>query len=131
MSLLLALANFIDIKAGLQDYFRAYQATILPVDASIERQSMENAFWQYLANYEIIIYTKRLARDNLDVQLGNVEREIMRIVCMYSYDTIPGVEDMFYRGHERIYGIGDNYAKSNWATRILITIRYHVARGNP
>lgn len=120
----MALANFIDIKAGLQDFFRSYQATILPVDASIEQNNM-GKIWQYLANYEIIIYTKRLARDNVDAQLGNVEREIMRIICMYHPQDIPGVEDMFYRGHERIYGIGDNYAKSNWATRVVITIRYH------
>lgn len=130
MTLIFDMAQYFEIKAGLQDFFRPYKATILPVEASIEQKSMEKLYWQYDFNFEIIVSTKRLARDNADAQLGNVEREIMRLICQYEQGQIRGVDEMFYRGQERIYGIDSNYAKSTWATRIVITARYHMTRSN-
>ena len=87
-------------------------------------------YWLYEAQFEIIVSAKRLARDNVDAQLGNVEREIQRIVCLYTPNDIDGVDDIFYRGQERVYGIGESWASSNWATRIIIAVRYHSVNEN-
>jgi hypothetical protein len=95
---------------NLQNFFQQYSATILPTKIS--------------NNYEIIVSAKRLTRDNIDIQLDNVEREIQRRVCLYNPGDMQGIEDITYVGHERIYGIGDNYDKSNWATRIVISVKY-------
>ena len=121
----MSLAN-LPIRAGFANFFQAYSATILPISTSIEKISRTKGYWILLGNYEILISAKRLARDNVDVQLGNIEREIQRIVCLYTPEHIIGIEDMIYRGQERIYGLESDWAKSNWATRIIITVKYHV-----
>lgn len=112
----------LDIRGGIEDFFRPYSATILPTTTQIER--MEQGYYNIRADYEIIVSAARLARDNVDAQLGNTEREIMRIICQYEKDDIDTIHEMYYRGQERIYGIDSNYAKSNWATRIFLTMRY-------
>jgi hypothetical protein len=122
------------IRAGFQNFFQAYSATILPIRTSIEQIStfkFGGGYWILNTQYEIIISAKRLARDNVDVQLGNVEREIQRIVCLYKQNQIVGIDDMTYMGQERIYGIDSNYAKSNWATRIIISVQYKVTNEDP
>ena len=124
----MSLAN-LPIRAGFANFFQPYSATILPTSTSIEQKSLTKfagGYWILQTNYEIIISAKRLARDNVDVQLGNIEREIQRIVCLYTPEQIIGIEDMIYMGQERIYGLESDWAKSNWATRIIITVKYHV-----
>jgi len=130
----MSLSQILQIRVGLQDFFQPYGATILPTRTSIEKQSLQKhagGYWLYEAQYEIVISAKRLARDNIDAQLGNVEREIQRIVCLYTPNDIDGVDDIFYRGQERVYGIGESWATSNWATRIIIAVRYHSVNEEP
>jgi len=130
----MSLSQILQIRVGLQNFFQPYSATILPTRTSIEKQSLQKhagGYWLYEAQFEIIISAKRLARDNVDAQLGNVEREIQRIVCLYTPNDIDGVDDIFYRGQERVYGIGESWATSNWATRIIIAVRYHSVNEEP
>ena len=122
----MAVSDFLQIRTGLTNYFSAYSAAIMPTTTSIEQQSLTKfagGVWSFLEDYDIIISAKRLQRDNVDLQLGNGERELQRIICNYKQDDIPGVDAMFYLGDERIYDI-ENYAKSNWMSRIMIRIRY-------
>jgi hypothetical protein len=129
----MSLAN-LPIRAGFANFFQAYSAAILPTTTTIEQQSLTKfggGYWVLQGNYEITVSAKRLARDNVDVQLGNIEREIQRIVCLYTPDQIVGIEDMIYRGQERIYGLEGNYAKSNWESRVTITVIYHVVNEDP
>ena len=129
----MSLAN-LPIRAGFANFFQPYSATILPTSTSIEQKSLTKfagGYWILQSNYEIIVSAKRLARDNVDIQLGNIEREIQRIVCLYTPEQIVGIEDMIYRGQERIYGLEIDWAKSNWATRIIITVIYHVVNEDP
>ena len=121
----MSLGELIQIKTGLQDFFRTYSAVIIPTTKSIERVSYPKLHWKYQADFDIIISAKRLVRDNIDAQLGNVEREIMRICCQYHNGDIEGIEDLIYGGHQRIYGIDSNWSKANWATRISIRVKFH------
>jgi len=119
----------LQIRVGLQNYFQAYSTTILPTRTAIQKQSLTKhagGYWQYETQFEIIISAKRLARDNVDAQLGNVEREIQRLVCQYNPNDIDGIEDMLYMGQDRIYGFAGSWVASEWMTRILIAVRYHV-----
>ena len=127
------ISDFLQIRTGLTNYFNAYSAVILPTNTTIEQQSLTKfagGAWQFLEDYDIIISTQRLKRDNKDAQLGNVERELQRVICNYKQDDIPGVDAMFYVGQERIYAF-DNYAKSMWQSRILIRIRYMMVNEQP
>ena len=126
----MSLSN-LPIRAGFANFFQAYSTTILPISTSIDQKSLTKGYWTLLGNYEIRIDAKRLARDNVDVELGNVEREMLRMICQYLPDQILGIEDMIYRGQERIYGLDNDWAKSNWASRIIITVIYHVVNEDP
>lgn len=130
----MSLSSILQIRAGLANFFQPYSATILSTTKSIIRNSMTKhagGYWRYEANFEVVVSAKRLARDNVDLQLGNVEREIQRIICQYHNGDIEGIEDMTYLGHERIYGVDSNFAKSNWATRILIKVRFSKINDSP
>lgn len=119
----------LDIRTGFADFFRPYSVTTLPIRTSIQQistQKFVQGYWIVNTEYEIHLYTKRLQRDNVNVQLGNMEREIQRMVCLYTQNQIVGIDDMRYLGQERIYGAGDNYAKSNWESRIIITVQYKI-----
>ena len=122
----MTVTDFLQIKEGLANYFRPYQAVIMPTNTNIEKLSWQKfggGAWQFQEDYDVIVMAKRLKRDNVDAELGNVEREIQRIICSYHPNDIPGVDNMLYGGQERLYDI-ENYAKSNWATRIPIRITY-------
>jgi hypothetical protein len=82
------------------------------------------AYYQVQGDFEVIISAKVLARDNPELQLGNVEREIQRMVHQYRENDIPLIESMFYGGQERMYDSA-NWAKSNWMTKISIRVTYH------
>jgi len=130
----MVLGDYLNIKAGLQNFFVPYGSTILPTNTSIQKKSMGKfggGLWIVYADYEIIVSAKRLERDNIDLELGNVEREIQRIICQYKPGDIAGIDEMIYGGQERIYGINDNWAKANWATRIFLTIRLQQINDDP
>ena len=121
------------IKEGLANYFRPYQAVILPTTTNIEKLNylkFGGGAWQFQEDYDVIVQAKRLQRDQVNLQLGNVEREIQRIVCTYKPNDIPGVDDMHYGGQERLYD-SENYAKSNWSSRIAIRIFYLMVNEQP
>jgi len=123
MTLLMSLANYLDIKAGLADFFRPYSSTILPTTTSIDKMTFYKGMWNIQATLEILASAKRLDRDNVDVELGGIEREIMRVVCQYKPGDIAGIDEMQYGGYERIYDRG-NWAKSNWSSKHSIRIRF-------
>jgi len=120
----MSLANYINIKAGLMDYFRPYDATILPTQTSITVKTMYKGMWEVWANLEIMISARRLERDNIDAELGNMEREVMKLVCQYKPNDIVGILEMQYGGYQRIYTPG-NWAKSNWSSKTFIRIRFY------
>jgi hypothetical protein len=78
------------------------------------------------SNYDILLYSKRLARDSNKVDLGAAERGVLKLICQYKSGDIAGVGDMFFMGSERIYGT-ENWATSNWISRTAIQIRYIIS----
>jgi hypothetical protein len=121
------MSTLFNIKSGLQDFFRPYQATILPTTQTIIRLTLYKGSWLVWADYEIMVSAKNLSRDNVDLQLGNVEREIMKEICQYRPEQIDGILEMQYGGYERIYD-STNWAKSNWASKTFLRVRYNRTR---
>ena len=113
-----------NIKSGLADFFRPYSAVILPTTASITRLTTYKGTWNVWCDYEIFISAKRLERDNVDLQLGNVEREVMKQICQYKPGDIEGILEMQYIGMERIYD-NQNWAKANWSSRTFLRVRFY------
>ena len=117
--------SFFSIKSGLRDFFRPYSAVILPTRTTMTRLTNYKGMWNVWIEYEIYISSRRLERDNVDLQLGNVEREIMKEMCQYKPGEIEGIEEIQYGGYQRIYD-SKNWAKSNWSSKTFIRCRsYH------
>jgi len=126
MTLLMSLANYINIKAGIQNFFRPYDATILPTKTHITQITNYKGMWNVWADLEIIISARRLERDNIDAELGNMEREVQKLVCQYKPEDIAGILEMQYGGYQRIYGSRPSeWAKSNWMSKTFIRIRFY------
>ena len=115
--------SFMNIKSGLRDFFRPYSAAILPTRTTILRMTNYKGMWNVWAEYEIYISSRRLERDNIDLQLGNIEREIMKEMCQYKPGAIIGIEEIQYGGYERIYD-SKNWSKSNWTSKTFIRCRF-------
>ena len=129
----MSLGDFIAIKTGLQDFFRPYSATVLPTSTNIERISHHKfvgGVWRITADYQVVISAKRLARDNVDLELGNAEREVERIIIQYKPNDIPNIHDMQYGGRERIYDSQD-WSRSNWSSRTFIRIKFNHVNNLP
>ena len=116
--------SFFNIKSGLRDFFRPYSAVILPTRTTMTRLTNYKGMWNVWIEYEIYISSRRLERDNVDLQLGNVEREIMKEMCQYKPGEIEGIEEIQYGGYQRIYD-SKNWAKSNWSSKTFIRCRFY------
>jgi|SRR6476659_2591100 len=116
--------SFFNIRAGLRDFFRPYSAVILPTRTTVTRLTNYKGMWNVWAEYEIYVSSRRLERDNVDLQLGNIEREIMKEMCQYKPGQIEGIEEIQYGGYERIYD-SQNWAKSNWSSKTFIRCRFY------
>ena len=121
--------SFMNIKTGLQDFFRPYAAVIMPTRTTILRMTNYKGMWNVWAEYEIYISSRRLERDNIDLQLGNIEREIMKEMCQYKPGEIVGIEEIQYGGYQRIYD-RKNWAKSNWMSKSFIRCRFYHNAGS-
>jgi len=128
------MSSQIQIRVGLANFFQPYSTTMIPTRQQITQMSLTKfggGHWQVMAEFEIMVFAKNLPRDNVQPQLGNIEREIQRMVCMYKPNDIDGVEDMFYIGQDRIYGVDNNWAVSNWQSRIIIALKYSIINDEP
>ena len=119
--------SFLGYRVGFPDHSKPYEITVLQRDTVIKQiQNSAGMGLYYEANtyIEISIFCKRITPDNVDPQLGNMEREVVRLVCGFNKGDIPGVSDMVLERMERIYNANDTYAKTEWRTRVTVRIVY-------
>jgi len=122
------LTDFLGYRIGFPDHSKPYEITCLERETTIGRLTFHQpaAVYEFTTRWEINIFTKRLSRDNVDPQLGNMEREVQRIICQFKSGDIPGVRDLIYQGQERIYTSNDNWASSEWRSRVSVLMKYEV-----
>jgi len=115
--------SFLGFRVGMPDHSQPYEITALPRNTIIQQIQTgggSGVYYEAQTTIEINIFVKRLARDNVDPQLGNMEREVQRIICSYNNNDITGVSDIIYQGQNRIYDANDSYAKSEWRTTVTV-----------
>lgn len=94
----------LEFRPGFRRNRPAYQVLCIQTDTPPpEDQEVSRRSWKFMTSLEITIVVRRINRDNIDPQLGNMEREVQRIISQYRKDDIPGIVDMFYRGQARVY----------------------------
>lgn len=113
----------IKFHPGMYDFKKTYEICALTgVTTPIEyRNSQRWINW----DTEVKVYLRmhRLARDGIDPQLGNMEREVTRIARHYRPNDIPGIDNMWVSMQDRIY-LNDDWAQSNWRSYVTVMIRY-------
>ena len=116
-----------EIHVGFYDYFRPYEITALSTDTRVENWSNSGRRFYASTGVTISIRMKRLSRDKVDPQLGNMEREIIRIATQYRPNDITGIKTMMYDGGGRIYNATDDHAKSDWRAEVRVRLFYEKA----
>ena len=93
--------------------------------------------WHFFTTIEIrIVRSMEMARDNLAPELGNMEREVERIINSYVSDDIPGVQDFIFLSRNRDYGstgsaatsrvnTAKNWAASTWQSLTIAQLSYY------
>jgi hypothetical protein len=89
-------------KAGMPDGLKPYEINALQTDTKVADKNDPQS-WHFFTSVEIRVTAERIARDNIDPELGNMEREIQRIVNQYPQNDITGINDLIFMGMSRDY----------------------------
>lgn len=113
----------IEFRSGLPSEFKPYAVLFLTRETRlIDAPGPRTMHYQTIVDVTTI--AKRLSRDNVDAQLGNMEREIQRICMQYSSFQIAGIMNLQYLGFQRIYDNTDTWAKSRWVSVHQVAMSY-------
>ena len=122
--------SFLGWRVGLPDHSQPYEITALQFNTTADQIDFQSigATYEFTTEMQITIMAKRLpGATNVDPQLGNMEREVQRLICQ----AVPGdisenVREVIYLGQERIYNANDTYAKSEWRTLVRVLLKIYI-----
>jgi hypothetical protein len=80
--------------------------------------------WVFSTIIEITVVVRNHKENVIPPQLGNIEREIMKQVCQYRPDDIPGIDRLIYLYSDRIYDNNNGYATTIWISKIYLEAQY-------
>ena len=120
-------------KAGMPDGLKPYEINALQTETRVSDKNDPQS-WHFFTTVEIRITAERIARDNIDPELGNMEREVQRIVNQYPANDIPGIADLIFSQMSRDYtGFATGGARralttalsSRWSSVTLVSLSYY------
>lgn len=112
-------------SVGFFDFNRPYNIVAIQTTTVPNEVGDNGRRYQIFTTVEMGIRMRRLAKNKVDPQLKNMEREVKRIVMDYvNLHDITGIKQMLWAGQERIYGAGDDYAKSDWRSVVRVNLYY-------
>ena len=126
-------ASSLRFRAGFPDGFKPYEVNTLATSTTISQRTDPQS-WNFLTTVEVRLTVKRIARDNIDPQLGNMEREVQRIINQYHSNEITGIQDLIYVSSNRDYrGIqttaatttAGTWSLSKWSSVTNVNLSYH------
>jgi len=115
-------AATVHFRPGFPSNRKPFEVCALQTTTETLEDIAINRGWFMKTTVEVTLTAMRIQKDNIDPvpdivgNLGNMERELQRIVRQYITDTgkISGIMNMTFDGGTRIYEPTDNFAKSNW-----------------
>ena len=94
----------VQFRPGFPDYVKPFQVLCLQTSTRVADRNDPHS-WHFFTQLEIrIIRAFEFQRDNVAVELGNMEREVERIINTYTTNAIPGISDIIYLSRQRDYG---------------------------
>jgi hypothetical protein len=126
----------ISFKSGFPDFFRPYECVCVQTRTEVIEQFSGKSRFVFTTGLDIMLRMKRLNRDSpeVDPQLDNMEREIIRIMVHYKHNDILGIKDLLFSSPDsvsRVYDATDNYAKSDWRSIVRIKAFYEKQNLSP
>ncbi len=119
--------DHLDFHVGFYDFFRPYEITGLSTDTRIEQWFNGGRMFTASTGIEINIRMERLTDNKVDPQLGNMEREIIKIATQYRVNDIAGIKSMIYDGGGRVYQATDDHSTTDWRVIVRLRVYYQKA----
>ena len=120
--------NFIKFHTGYFDYMKAYEIAITSerTDPVLPRKSMGGRQNEFITRLNIQVRMNRLptSPENIGDELGNMEREIGRIVRNYRPNEVLGIEKFYIPESFRLTSLFNEYAPSNWTSNCYAYVEY-------
>ena len=79
--------------------------------------------WEFITLVETTIVVWNDPDNRIPPQLGNMEREVIRLVAEYQRDDIPGIDDIIILYMDRIYDF-QGYMINRWISKIYLQAQY-------
>jgi hypothetical protein len=115
----------LSFNSGFFPFFRPYEISCIELDTQPPTWTNGGRDAYTSTGIAIGIRMERLDRNKTDPQLGNMEREIIRIAGQYRPDDIPAIKMMLWDGGSRIYDARDQWMESDWRTLVKYRIYYN------
>lgn len=118
-------------RTGLPDDRHPFQVLALTDETVlIDKPGFRTS--RYETSVIVSVIAERIAKDNIDANpdtvgnIGNMEREVLRILAQYTTFQIFGIENIYFTNAKRIYEPDDDFAKSRWRTDIRVVMNYTI-----
>lgn len=94
----------VQFRPGFPDYSKPFEVLCLQTNTRVA--DLNDPFsWHFFTQLEIrIVRAYEAQRDNIAPELGNMEREVEKIINTYTPNAINGIQDIIFRGRQRDYG---------------------------
>ena len=94
----------VQFRPGFPDYSKPFEVLALQTSTTV-RDRNDAYSWHMFTQIEVrIVRAYEIQRDNVSPELGNMEREVERIINEYNIDDINGIHDIIFMGRQRDYG---------------------------
>ena len=115
--------NTIEFRPGFPANNKPYEVSTLTFE-TLELEKLSSVQWYMQTNVTVRLREMHIAQSQKDPQLGNMEREILRMVHQYRDNEILGIKRMMFLGGTRIYERDDSITKSEWESTMNVGMTY-------
>lgn len=135
----------IEFRSGFDRGRPAFQVLCIQTDTEVMAADVSMRSWNFKTRLEITVISNIMEDiDNVRPELGQMEREVQRILNQYRQGDIEGIDTMQFTGQSRIYddiivGTGaqqvrgsrgsrtstaSNWAQSRWKSKLYAEVTY-------
>jgi len=126
--------NFVRFHTGHLDYRNAYELSILSGRTTYDYSKEIGGHLVFcITNLTIFLRMRRLTTSPnwINIQLGNMEREITRIIRHFKPYDVPGIKDWYYDDSQRLPQRNNEFSASNWECEVYSKITYEKRNTDP
>jgi hypothetical protein len=120
--------DFIKFHTGYFDYMKAYEIAITSEnttpDPSVDPVPPRYNYFITRLNIQVRMQRLPTSPESISDEIGNMEREVGRIVRNYRPNDILGIEKLYITDSFRPTSLNNEYAPSNWTSNCYARVEY-------